>query len=279
MTTWHAPTDALIRFATEPESLDEITASSVEQHLVACEVCRSVVASSSDEAYLGRSWAEVVDRIDQPSLAWGERLLHRLGMPPHLARVVGATPHLRLAWFATTVLVAAAAVGVAHDSGSDTPFLLVAPLVPLAAVLLAFLPTEEPGGEASIATPLHGAGLLLRRVLAVLVPTFVILGVAGLAQPDLTAGGALWVLPGIALAIGALALSTVMRASTAAITLAIGWIAIVSSVSVLDGRAVPIADTLIFAWTGQITALSLALLAAAWLYTRRDAFSTLEVTW
>lgn len=279
MTAWHAPSDTLARFARHPESLDEITASSVEQHLIGCDDCRAMVAGAADPVLLRSSWDEVADVIDRPTHTFTERALTRLGMPPDLARVVGATPGMRLAWFATTVLLAAAAIAVAHDNGTDAPFLVLAPLVPLGAVLLAFLPTEEPGGEAAAATPMHGATLVMRRVLAVLVPTFVILAIAGLAQPNLAGGGALWVLPGLALVLGSLALATVVRVTVAAGVLAMSWLTLLASVSVLDGRKVPLADTPVFEVVGQSAALTLALIAAAALYARRDRFSTMEVTW
>ena len=279
MTTWHAPTDTLSRFARHPESLDEITASSVEQHLIGCADCRAAVAGAADPLSLQSSWDEIADVIDRPTHTFAERVLNRLGMPPDLARAVGATPGMRLAWFATTALLAVAAIAAARDAGSDAPFLVLAPLVPLGAVLLAFFPTEEPGGEAATATPMFGAALVMRRVVAVLVPTFLILAVSGLAQPHLAAGGALWVLPGLALVVGSLALATVIRITSAAALLAFGWVALLASVSVLDGRSIALADTQVFDTAGQGVALALAVVATIWLYARRDRFSTLEVTW
>jgi len=279
MTTWHAPADALVQFARSPETIDEVTASSVEQHLVACAACRAVVAEATDVAERRRSWAEVVDAIDQPHANLPERLLVRLGMPSDMARVVGATPGLRIAWLATAALLAAAAIATSRDAGSDTAFLVLAPLVPLGAVALTFLPAEEPGGEAAMATPFAGAGLVLRRSVAVLAPTFAILALAGLAQPDLTAGGARWVLPGLALSVGSLALATYVRVTSATTALAVGWVVLVGLVSLQDGRHGPVADTVVFGVVGQLTAAALVLAATGALYLRRDRFSTMEVTW
>lgn len=279
MTTWHAPSDALVQFARSPETIDEMTASSIEQHVVACGDCRDVVAGATDALALRRSWAEVADGIDQPRHTFAERFFVRLGMPSDLARVVGATPGLRIAWLATAALLAAAAIATSRDAGSDTAFLVLAPLVPLGAVALTFLPAEEPGGEAATATPLAGAGLVLRRSVAVLAPTFVILALAGLAQPDLTAGGALWVLPGLALSVGSLALATYVRVTSATATMAVGWVALLVLVSLRDGRQIPVAETVAFGAVGQLTAAALVLVAIGALYLRRDRFSTLEVTW
>lgn len=278
MTTWHAPADALVRFAHAPEDLDDSMAASIEQHLVACDECRTVVAGATDDVLVARSWAEVADAIDEPNRWIAERTLARLGVPANMSRLVGATPQLRLAWLATTLVLAAAAVAIGRDADSDSLYLAVAPLMPLGSVLLAFLPTEEPGGEAAVATPVYGAGLLLRRVVAVLVPTFAILVIAGLA-PDRTAEGALWVLPGLALALGGLALSTVTRASVATTILAVLWASLVIAAWTIDGRHAAVADTAVFTTWGQCASAGIALVAAAWIYVRRDSFSTMEVTW
>lgn len=279
MITWHAPPDALARFARSPESLDDLTALSLEEHLIACTECRSIVAGAADDTALQRSWAEVADGIDRPRRTFIERMLVRLGMPDDLARVVGATPGLRIAWLVTTIALAAAAIAIERDTGSDAPFLLLAPLVPLGSVALAFLPAEEPGGEAAAATPLFGTSLVIRRSLAVLAPTFAILTVAGLAQSDLAHGGAVWILPGLALTLGSLALATYVRATTAVATLALAWLTLLASVSLLEGRTLPVAETQVFGPLGQAAALGIALVAGAALYVRRDRFSTMEVTW
>lgn len=279
MTTWHAPSDALVQFARSPETIDEVTASSIEQHLVACGDCRTLVASATDSLALRSSWAEVADAIDAPRHTFIERFLVRLGMPSDLARIVGATPGLRLAWLATVALLAAAAIATSRDAGSDTAFLILAPLVPLGTVALTFLPAEEPGGEAATATPSAGAGLVLRRSVAVLAPTFAILALAGLGQPDLTAGGSLWVLPGLALSVGSLALATYVRVTSATATLAVGWVAVVGLASLQNDHQVPIAETVVFDAVGQLTAAALVLVAIGALHLRRDRFSTMEVTW
>ncbi|MEO7429108.1 MAG: hypothetical protein ABIY48_06960 [Acidimicrobiales bacterium] len=278
MTTWHAPPDALARFARSPETIDDVTASSIEQHLVVCADCRSVVARAADPAALHQSWLAVADIVDRPRRTAVERTLEALGMPSDLARVVGATPGFRLAWFATIALVAAGAVALGHENGSDTPFLLLAPLLPLGSVLIMFLPAEEPGGEAAAATPLFGAGIVLRRAATVLVPTFVILAAAGVALPDITLA-ARWLLPGLALTLASLALATYLRPDAAIAGLGAGWLLLVTSARLLDGRAAPLASPEVFGWPGQLLALALALLSAALLYQRRDRFSTVEVTW
>jgi hypothetical protein len=278
MTTWHAPPDVLTRFALEPETLDDITASSVEQHLVACATCRAALSSATPASELEASWAEVVDRIDRPRTTLSERLLARVGMPGDLARVVGATPGLRLAWLATIAFLALGAVQVARQRETEVLFLVVAPLLPLGSVLLAFLPAEEPGGEAAAATPLYGAGVVIRRAAAALLPTFLILAAASVALPHV-ADGARWLLPGLALALGSLVLATWIRPVLAVGSLAATWIGALVVVRVVEARAIPLDRTVVFELQGQLVALAVALIAAVLLYARRDRFSTVEVSW
>jgi hypothetical protein len=279
-TTWHAPPDTLARFAREPEALDEVTASSVEQHLIGCAECRAAVADATDPAVLQHSWAEVVDGIDQPRPSVFELLLRRLHVSDDVARIVGATPGLRGAWLVTVALLGWGAITIAADAGTDAFFLAIAPLVPLGAVLVAFLPAEEPGGEAAAATPMYGAGVVLRRSLAVLAPTFTILTAVGLLQRDPTGAGAHWLLPAIALTLTSLVLSTYVRATTATATSAAVWI-IVLVLAKADAapRHVALGQSALYSAGAQLVALAIALAAAAALYLRRDRFSTMEVTW
>lgn len=277
-TTWHATPDTLAQFARQPESLDDVTASSVEQHLIVCDECRAAVGAAADPAALQHSWADVVDAIDRPAPTLTERVLERFGMPGDLARVIGATPGTRLAWLATVAVLAAGAVQVARQHDTDSFFLVVAPLLPLGSVLLAFLPTEQPGGEAAVATPMYGAALVVRRTVATLAPTLALLALAGVTLPDLNEG-ARWLLPGLALSITAMTLATYVRPVLAISVLATAWITLVTAVRIVDGRRVPLVETAVFQPSGQLAALLVALLAAALLYARRDRLSTVEVTW
>jgi hypothetical protein len=278
MTTWHATPSTLVQFARSPEELDDVTASSIEQHLISCAGCRATVAAATAPLTLDDSWAAVADVIDRPRTTIIERLLARVGLPAELSRIVGATPGLRLAWLGTIVLLAAGAVGVSRGNDTEGFFLVLAPLLPLGSVLLTFLPADEPAGEAAAATPLYGAGVLIRRAVASLVPTFVILVAASVALPDLT-DGARWLLPGLALTIGSLALSTYVRPVVAIPALGVAWLALLGVAQAVDGRNVAVARTEVFTLPGQVLALALALLAAALVHQRRDHFSTVEVTW
>ena len=279
-TTWHAPPDALVRFARHPEALDEVLASSVEQHLIGCDQCRAAVASAADPMVLRTSWDGLIDVIDQPRSSVFELLLRRLRVSDDVARIVGATPGLRGAWLVTVALLGWAAITIAADAGSDAFFLAVAPLVPLGAVLLTFLPAEEPGGEAAAATPMYGAGVVLRRSLAVLVPTFAVLTAVGLLQRDPTGAGAHWLLPAIALTLTSLVLSTYVRATAATATSAAIWIVVLVLAKADSApRHVALGQSALYSAGAQLVALAIALAAAVALFLRRDRFSTMEVRW
>jgi hypothetical protein len=276
---WHVPGDTLSRYAVRPEAIDDVTASSIEQHLITCEACRTTVADAADVSSLEASWASVVDVIDQPRPWLAERVLTHVGLPSELARVVGATSGLRLAWLGLVVVLGGAAVAAARAAGSDTPFLVFAPIVPLVAVALGFLPVAEPAGEAAVATPVHGVDLVVRRTLAVLVPTIALLSIVGLAVPDLAGLGFAWVLPGLGLAAAALALSTFVRVPLAVGGLAGVWFLLLMIGERVDGVREPLGDTPIFGAAGQLVSLAVLAGAIVVLVARRDRFATMEVSW
>ncbi len=192
-----------------------------------------------------------------------------------MARLVTATPGLRAAGLITVATLAAAAVAASRTAEAVGPFLVVAPLAPLTAVAAAFAPMLDPAGEAGVATPLHGAGLVMRRAAVLLAVTFGLLGIGALAVPGLGSAAAAWVLPALALALAALALATWMRIDTAVGGLALAWLTGVWTAWWAGGRA-PVADASVFAAGGQAVALGIVLAAGATLIRRRHHFATLE---
>jgi hypothetical protein len=275
-TDWHAPPDLLARFAHDPAALDDMTAASVEAHLVVCADCRGQMTAAVSPALVTTSWDAIADRIDQPRPALLERVLHRFGVGSGLGRLLAATPALRGAGLLAICVLAAGAVVLSLTADAEGPFLVLAPLVPLAAVAASFAAAADPAGEAGVATPMHGAGLVIRRAIAVVGITFGVLGAAALALPDLGPATAAWLLPALALALGTLALGTWLRVEVASGVLTGAWLLGVWSVWRLAGHDVPLADSAAFSVTGQITALAVAAAAATIAATRRGHFATLE---
>lgn len=273
-TEWHAPATLLARFARDPATVDDATASSIETHLVACASCRAQLAAAAP-LDLDASWEAVADRIDQPRPSLVERLLEWVGLQGGLARLVGATPALRLSGLGAIAGLSILAALVARSTTASGPFLLLAPLVPLAAVAATFAPATDPAGEAGVATAVHGVGLAIRRAAIVLGATFLLLGLAGVTVPDIGVRAAAWVLPALALAVGSLALSTLWRIEIAVSGLALTWVALTSAVWLAEGRRAPLADTAPFELTGQLAALAVCVLAAVVLAARSDRFATM----
>ena len=275
-TSWHVGRDVLSRFYADPASVDDVTASSIEAHLVSCDVCRAELTAFAPQDWLATSWDSVADQVDRPRATPMEWVLDRLGMRGGIARLVAATPALQLAGLAATLIVAVAAVVMSVGHGTDGPFLALAPLTPLAAVYISFAPTREPGGEAGVATPLNGAGLVVRRTAVVLAVTLGVLAVGALALPSLDANAAAWVLPALALSLGALALATWISIEVAVVSLAVGWLAVLSVASVAGPRTASIVDSATFSAVGQLFALVAVVVSLVVVVVRRDTFATSE---
>jgi hypothetical protein len=274
-TTWHAPSRVLERFAADPAALDDVTAASVEAHLVACAECRQKVAAAVP-ALVDESWAAIVDVIDRPHPNLAERVLERLGLPSTTARLLGPTLPLRAAGLVATLVVAAGAATLSRTTGADGPFLVIAPLAPLATIAAAFAPVADPGGEAGAATPMYGARLAVRRAVAVLSVTFVALGAASLALPNLSSSAAAWVLPGLALTLTALALSTWIRLELAVWWLGTTWLGVVVLLRWGQGWGTAIDAVPLFDPIGQAAAAVVAAAAVSVLVSRRDRLALLD---
>lgn len=275
MTVWHAEPEVLARFAAAPAELDDVTASSLEAHLVACDRCRAAVGAASDPARLVEGWLGVADRIDRPRPTLAERVLGRL-LPHHVARVVAATPALRLAWLAAVAAVTAAVVAAARQVGADAPFLMLAPVVPLAGVAVTFGPTPDPAGEVALASPLHGAGLVLWRTAAVLVTSLLVLLPGSLALPGMELHDVGWVLPALALTLAAVALSTWVPPFTATAVAGVAWALTLEVAALGGGIERSLTSGALFGPPGQASFALLAVLAGAVLAVRHPRLSTLE---
>lgn len=277
-TTWRVPPSLLRRFLEGPDAIDDVTASSIEAHVVECSDCRRVMSSMAAPAVLDTSWSAIADRIDRPRTTTLERLLERYGAGGGMGRLVAATPALRAAGLVSVIALAVGAALVSRSTDAAGPFLVIAPLLPLAAVGLSFAPGSDPGTEAALATPLHGSGLVVRRTIVILVVTFLALGAAALALPDLGVVAAAWALPALAVAMTALCLGTWWRIDVAVATVAGGWVVGLTALRWVSARPITFAETPAFTFGGQLVALAVALVAGGLLVVRREQFATLEVS-
>lgn len=278
MTTWHADEALLAHYAAD--ELDDARAYSVEAHLMACENCRTALAPAVDAERLDAMWAEVADRVDAPHPGIVERGLMWLGVKEHAARLLAATPSLRLSWFAAEALVLGFAVSTADRAvgGPEADlatllFLMMAAILPVAGVAVAFGPRVDPTYEIGTAAPMRGYRLLLVRATAVLVTSLALTSAAALALPGLGWTAAAWLLPSLGLTLGTLALATYLRPLRAAAGVGLTWMSIawISATVPADALAV-------FRAGGQVAFLLLIAVSAWVLAHRRETFEEGIVT-
>lgn len=266
-TTWHAGSDLLTRYAAG--DADDVVASSLEAHLVACATCRARLRDHVPKERLAASWDCVVQALDAPRRGVLERVLTRLGVRASTARLLAATPTLRWSWLASmAVAVAFALSAAARPSTSALVFLLAAPLVPLVGVAVAFSAALDPSAEMVDATPLGGLPLLFLRTVASVAPSMAVAAVSGLLVAPVAETWAVWLLPALALSALSLLLASLAPIGRVAGALASVWaVAVVATEAVARGsfRAVRMGgpvESVLFGASGQLAAAAVALLAA-----------------
>jgi hypothetical protein len=226
-----------------------------------------------DQTRIDRNWRAVIVELDAPVPGRIERLLRRVGLPARITRLVVATPALRRAWFVATglaMLIGLASADAARPRDDLFALLLVAPLVPVLGVSLAYGAEADPAHEMAMATPMRGLRLILTRAAAVLgFSTFWLLIAAVLAPGDQPMAFA-WLLPSLGLTGATVALMTVFRPRRAAALTALAWIVGVSLISA--GTSDPLAP---FGPGGQLGMVLLAAVALAVAVSRRDRFDVL----
>ena len=239
---WH-PDDSVVH-AYAGGTAEFAAAASTEAHLAACAPCRARLRPAVDAGRLDAIWAQVGERLAEQAPR-SERFLRRLGVSEPTARLVLATPALRRSWLASLALVVGMLVLVAQRGGTGglLPFLVLAPLAPVAGVALAYGPAVEPAYEVGIAAPFSSFRLLLLRTCAVLTTTVPVAGLGALALPGtdwLTLG---WLLPALGLTSLTLALSSRLDPRSAA-GLATGlWAVTIGYARLHDGVAAAFGPT------------------------------------
>ncbi|MCB0995208.1 MAG: hypothetical protein KDB21_08970 [Acidimicrobiales bacterium] len=226
------------------------------------------------ETRLEANWRCIVAELDAPRPARVERTLRAVGIPARMTRVVVATPGLRRAWWVAVGVVALLALGTADavDRAGSFTFLLLAPLVPVLGVSLAYGPGADPAHEVTLAAPVRGVRLVLTRAAVVLLTaTAVLTLVALLSEADAWVAVA-WLLPAVAVTSAALAAATVLQPRRAAAAAAVVWI-----VAVVVARSAANDPLAAFGATGQLVALAVIPVALAIAIARRHRFDLLTV--
>jgi hypothetical protein len=267
---WHA--DAELLAAYDDQRLDAAARWSVEAHLTSCAACRLQVRALVDPARLRRRREALIEEVEAPRAGVVERLLVRLGVADHTARLLAATPALRGSWLlgvAVALAFAVLAARVTPGQDANLAFLCLAPLLPLAGIAAAYGPGIDPTYEIGLAAPVRTFRLLLLRAAAVLGTATLLAAAASLALPQLGPGAAGWLLPSLGLTAASLALATTVEPLRAIGITAGAWVAAVA-VTVPS----PAPSSVLFGVAGQVGFAALALLGAAVLLLRRGHFES-----
>ncbi|MBD0671948.1 hypothetical protein BU198_14855 [Streptomyces sp. CBMA156] len=242
----------------------------VEHHLDGCAPCRAGLASEVPQAHTEARWQLLSEVLDEPARSPAERLLLRIGVPEHLARLALATPVLRRSWLiASVVTLLFAAVAARLSPGvSATALLVVAPLIPVAGVAMSYGPAFDPMYEFGLVMPLNSLRLVLLRSAVVLAAGTILSALVTLVLP--TQGLAVfgWLAPSVAVTSLTLALSAYVDPTVAARTTGAGWIA----AAAIAGRG-GTTSSFLLTGPGQGTVVFLALAAAGFIVLNRRRFS------
>ncbi|WP_328770643.1 zf-HC2 domain-containing protein [Streptomyces sp. NBC_00286] len=268
--SWHVAEDdlrAYVRGELAPPMLW-----SADAHLAACAECRSVLNEVGDPVALDEGWERLDAELDAPRPGFVESLLVRFGVGDDTARLLAATPVLRLSWLSALIAVLVMTIVATHSvrsADSPTLFLALAPLLPLAGVALSYGPVLDPTYEMAVVSPMHGFRLLMIRTLAVLPVGLGVNGLASLAMPSYGLLAAAWLLPALALTALALALTPRLGPGTAPALVGGGWVVLLVVAHLMASSGSTLAP---FTAQGQGAAALVAGLASWLLYYVRDRF-------
>lgn len=225
-----------------------------------------------DQARLDANWRAITIELDAPQATRPERALRRIGLPSHVTRLVGATPALRRAWYlalAGVVFVGLAATDAAAPRQSVLVLLMLAPLVPVFGVALAYGPNADPAYEMQLATPMRGLRLVAIRSFVVISISAVVVTSIALLNEVARPYAAAWLLPALAVTGSSLMLMTWTSPRRASIAAATVWFVVVL---VAEQTGEPLAA---FTVVGQVAALVVAGVSVGVSVRRRSSFDHL----
>ncbi len=229
-----------------------------------------------DPARVDRNWRAITIELDAPRPGRVERLLRFFGLPAHVTRLVVATPALRRAWFLATglaILIGLGATDVDRPRENLFVLLLVAPLVPVLGVAMAYGTEADPAHEMAVATPLRGLRLILTRAAVVLAFSTFWLALAALIAPGRQPMAFAWLVPAVGLTTATVALMTFVRPRLAAAATTVVWV-----LGVLTTQASAADRLAAFTAPGQLVMVAVTALALVVAIARRQRFDLLDAT-
>jgi len=260
-TAWHVSPELLQRYAVGTLGLG--AQASVETHLISCPQCRRDANPLVPRSEWQDSWSRISGAIAEPELPRSLWALQRLGLPDADVVVLRASSSgLYRPWVlsVTAALLFAVLGSLLRAPEQDLLYLLVAPLVPMLAVVAAYDSTDRMR-ELAETTPLSKLRIaLLRTVASAALAVPLTLGV-GLVLPGVADQAFVWLLPALTLTVLALTVLTWWSAVATSGAVAGLWVAFVVSLYAEDGFAAvtsPVAQTV---YAGAACALSAVFLA------------------
>jgi hypothetical protein len=216
---WHVDDELWAAYAAG--RLDMIAQSSLESHVAGCARCRTSARGQVAVEELEPMWSGISLEVRRPQPRRALRWLRRLGVSDENVTLLAASDGLPMAWSAA--VGAALACGVMAGltpSYQDFLFLLLAPLIPMLAVVAVYDATSSLH-EVAAGTPYSKLRLVLLRTTAALVVALPATLAVGLLIPGLANLAFLGLLPGLAMSLSALLL--------------IGWLTPWSAAGVVGG--------------------------------------------
>jgi hypothetical protein len=223
--SWHVDRDTLRLY--QAGTVDRVAAASLEAHVTECDECREGLVV--DEGWLDRSWTAIADRVEPGRPSWVEIILSSVGVRQDVARVISLSPAFRLSFLLAVMLVLGFAVAASTSDPNGSAFrifLVLAPLLPVGGIALAYGHLVDPLHELTLSSPIDSFRLLLLRSITVLVVS-VGLGLAAwpLIDAPTAFGPSAWLVPALALTLITLALASRFEAWLSAVMVAGGWVA------------------------------------------------------
>ena len=226
-----------------------------------------------DQARIDANWRAITAELDAPVPARIERLLRAARVPAHVVRMIVATPALRRSWYLSVIAVVLVGLGGADPASRDSLFalLVLAPMLPVLGVALAYGSAADPSHEIQLATPTHGLRLVAIRSVTVLVVSIAIVAPLAALSEAARPMAAAWLLPALAVTAASLAVMTFLPPRRATAAVAVGWFGatLITRVAADDPLAA-------FTAIGQLVAIVVAIAAVAIVIVRRGSFENLE---
>lgn len=227
-----------------------------------------------DPARLDANWRAITIELDAPHPSRVERALRTCRVPATVVRMIAATPALRRSWYLSILAVVLIGLGAADpaDRGSLFALLVMAPMLPVLGVAMAYGTSADPSHEMQLATPTHGLRLVLVRTATVIVVSVAAVLLAAVLSPAARPMAAAWLLPALAVTAASLAMMTVRPPRQATSVVAVAWF-----VTVLVARNVADDPLAAFRTGGQIAAAVVIVAALVVTIGRRAGFERIEV--